>query len=148
MCVLNDRPLALFLDLCRAHGQEAHGTRFHLALCPDDDGLASIELSPAEISFAGGSARSVVVNTVARMFGRRGIARGESSSGRREAGSHEGGAREDEANGAAIDAHGGKCVGEAVDEAEMWEQRIGHVLIEERSGGEEIERRALRTSQW
>lgn len=120
MRLLDDGPLALLLDLLGAHDQEPDGARLDLALGPHDHRLALLQLPGPPL---------VVVEPLPLGAGRR--ARGQAAPRARQAGGHEGGARQDEADGAAVDAYAGEGGGEAVDEAQVRQQGGCRVVLEE-----------------
>lgn len=118
MRLLNDGPLALLLDDLGALDQDTNSARLELALGRNDDRLALLEL-------AGPAPLLVETLGVAPLAAR------QAPTGAGEAGRHEGGAAEDEADGAAVDAYAGEAAREAVDELEVRQQHVRLVVLEE-----------------
>lgn len=109
MRFLDHGALALLLDLLRARDQESHRASMILALGRNHHGLVLLQL-PTPVALLVGA----LVASLARLR--------QPAAGARQAGRHECGAREHEANGAAIDADGREGLGEAVDELQVWEE--------------------------
>lgn len=118
MRLLDDRSLTLLLDDLGTLDQDTDSAGLELALGGNNDRLTLLEL-------AGPVALLVEPLRLAA------LAAGQTAAGAGQAGGHEGGAAEDEADGAAVDAYAGEGGGEAVDELEMGQQDVGLVVLEE-----------------
>lgn len=137
MCVFYNRSLTRSLDLCRASHQRADGTSFRLALGHNDHGLALDQLSaPAALAVHALVHLFALFQLLWRPFCRQSAALG------RQAWRHERRARQDEADGAAVDSDGRERLREAVDELEMRDQRAGGVvlLVEDGRAVDDVER--------
>lgn len=141
MGFLDHRSLALLFDLFRARHEEPHRAGLLLALGHDDDRLALLQLlAPAALVV-----QAVVRDLVLADRPRAHVPRlGQPAALAGEPGGHEGGAAEDEADGAAVDAYRGEGGGEAVDEAEVGQQRRAVVLlVEDGRAVDDVERGAV-----
>lgn len=118
MTRLTRLPLLHLLHLRSPHLQYAHHARCVLAL-----GLNHYRCSCLEVLLP------------VDALGVFGVA-GETATGGCESGSHERGAGEHEADCAAVDAQTGEAVGVAVDDGEVGEEGVVHVLEEEGGGVE------------
>lgn len=136
MRILNNGSLPLILDILRAHDQESHRARLRLALSAHNNRLPLRELPRPPILLIQPLPRPVLRPH------RQHPARQAATSGR-EAGGHEGGAGEHEADGAAVDAHAGEGGGEAVHEAQVRQQRGRVLLEEERLAVQHVQRAAV-----
>ena len=117
MAPLNRHPLLHRLHLLRAQTQPTHQTRLGLPLSHDDDDVA-------------------LVNLV--VFLR------QPSAGASQAGHHQGRARENEPDGSPVDLDGPEGAGEPMDQLQRGDQRVVHVLPEERVRVQNVERHSVR----
>ncbi|KAI6773792.1 hypothetical protein HG531_000641 [Fusarium graminearum] len=125
MRVLDHGSLALGLDLLGSRRKCSHSTRLILALGYDNDRLALDQLSaPSEI-VVHLLVHLVLWYTLGRAVGRQSATSGGKSR------SHEGGAREDEADSTTVYANARKGLGEAMDESEVGNEDSCKVLLEE-----------------
>lgn len=152
MRVLDDGTLPLLPHLLRIHEQEPHSTSLRLPLRKHNNRFALNQLaSPMTILIK-------ALRIITHPFRTLSLSRSLSSSptttlyrprerqptpGARQPGSHERSAGEDEADGAAIDADGGEGGGEAVDELEVRQQRVVHVLEEQGVAVEHVQGAAV-----
>lgn len=134
MCVFDHRALAFCLDLGRARNQNPHRARLLLALGHDDYGLTLGQLpAPPALLVSPLIQLLALLEALGRPLHR------QPSALRRQSGSHERGARQHEADGAAVYAYRGECLGEAVDEAEVGQQTGRVLLVEEGFRLEDVE---------
>lgn len=136
MPLLYHRPLPLLLTLLRTHAQQAHRTRLLFALCTHHDRLALVQLAPTVPALPRAFCLAVGAHLGC-------VAAREPPPRGSQAGGHEGCARQHKADGAAVDADRGEAGREAVHEAQVREERIGHVLEEEGRAADEVERHSV-----
>ena len=105
-------PFLLLLNLLRPHPQYAHQTRLLLPLSFDDD----------DVTLAQGI-----------------LSGGEATARRCQTWGHQCGTGEDETDGATIDGDAWEAIGEGVDDAEVRDERVIHMLPEEGGVFERVE---------
>ena len=139
MCLLDHGPLPLVLDVLGAGDQDADSAGLLLALGHDDGRLALLELAAPVALVVGPLVRDALGGGLAVPL----VRARQAAAGAGQARGHQGGAAEDEADGAAVYADGGEGLGEAVDELEVGEQDAVVDLEEDGLAVEDVEARAV-----